>query len=189
MGPIIVAVALMYGLGLFYVGGTLNPGANLRHIPVAIVNQDAGPTGRLIADGLAANMDKNQFDIRVLPADQARDQLETGKVYAQVLLPWDLSQRLFVLPAATLQPGQPLKPVITISTGPRAGVVAAVIAEKAMRKALGASTPGPAPCSARNYDGKATAHRCREPPCWCWPARSTSRPPRPSLLTTIRCCW
>ncbi|ORC06547.1 hypothetical protein B4U45_07850 [Mycobacterium persicum] len=136
LGPIIVAVALMYGLGLFYVGGTLNPGANLRHFPIAIVNQDTGVTGRLIADGLAANMDKNQFDVRVLPADQARDQLETGKVYAQVLLPWDLSQRLFALPEATLQPGQPLKPVITISTGPRAGAVAAVIAEKAMRKAL-----------------------------------------------------
>ncbi|POX87314.1 hypothetical protein C3469_13195 [Mycobacterium kansasii] len=136
LGPIIVAVALMYGLGLFYVGGALNPGANLRHFPIAIVNQDTGMTGRLIADGLAANMDRNQFDIRVLPADQARDQLETGKVYAQVLLPWDLSQRLFALPEATLQPGQPLKPVITISTGQRSGAVAAVIAEKAMRKAL-----------------------------------------------------
>ncbi|VBA60933.1 YhgE/Pip domain-containing protein [Mycobacterium attenuatum] len=136
LGPIIVAFALMYGLGLFYVGGTLNPGANLRHFPIAIVNQDAGLAGRLIADGLATNMDKSQFDIRVLPADQARNQLETGKVYAQVLLPWDLSQRLFALPAAALQPGQPLKPVITISTSPQAGAVAGIVAEKAMRKAL-----------------------------------------------------
>lgn len=126
----------MYGLGLFYVAGALNPSANLRHFPIAIVNQDTGLAGKLIADGLVTNMDKNQFDIRVLSADQARSELDTAQVYAEMLLPADLSRRLFALPTAALQPGKPAKPVITIMTSPRASTVSATIAEKVMRKAL-----------------------------------------------------
>ena len=83
-----------------------------------------------------ANTDKNQFDLRVVPADEARRQLDTAKVYAEVLLPQDLTQRLLALPQATLQPGQPAKPVVTILTNPRASAMGASIAEKAMHKAM-----------------------------------------------------
>ncbi len=103
--PIIIALALLSGFAMLYFGGILNPTTNLRHFPIAIVNLDTGPTGKTITDGLVTNMDKNQFDLRVLSADEARHQLDTGKVYAQLLLPEDLTQRLLALPQATLQPG------------------------------------------------------------------------------------
>lgn len=136
VAPIIIALALLSGFAMLYFGGILNPTTNLRHFPIAIVNQDTGPTGKTITDGLIANMDKNQFDIRVLPADAARHQLDTAKVYAEVLLPQDLTQRLVALPQATLQPGQPAKPIITILTNPRASAMGASIAGKTMDKAL-----------------------------------------------------
>ncbi len=136
LAPIIVSLALLSGFAMLYFGGILNPTTNLRHFPIAIVNQDTGPTGKTITDSLVTNMDKNQFDLRVLPADEARRQLDTAKVYAEVLLPPDLTQRLLALPQATLQPGQPAKPVITISPNPRASAMGAAIAEKAMDKAL-----------------------------------------------------
>jgi YhgE/Pip-like protein len=136
VAPIIICLALLSGFAMLYFGGILNPTTNLRHFPIAVVNEDTGPTGKIITGDLVANMDKNQFDIRVLPPDQARRQLDTAKVYAQVLLPQDLTQRLFALPQATLQPGQPAKPVITISTNPRASVMGAAIAGKAMDKAM-----------------------------------------------------
>lgn len=139
LGPILLSFALMYALGLLYIASSLNPSANLRHFPVAIVNQDNGSAGRFITDDLAKNMDKNQFDVRVLTADQARHQLDTAAVYAQVSIPADFSRRLFALPAAMLQTEPPAKPVITISTSPHAGSVAGAIADEALRKALAAA--------------------------------------------------
>lgn len=139
LAPILLSVALMYGLGFFYIGSTLDPSVNLRHFPIAIVNQDNGLAGRLVTDGLAKNMDKDQFDVRVLTPDQARHQMETAAVYAQASIPADFSQRLFALPAGMLQTEPPTKPVITISTSPHASTVAGAIAERALRKALAAA--------------------------------------------------
>ncbi|HWT49057.1 MAG TPA: DUF3533 domain-containing protein [Mycobacterium sp.] len=136
LAPIIIALALLSGFAMLYFGGILNPTTNLRHFPIAIVNQDTGQTGKTITDRLLTNMDKNQFDLRVLSADEARHQLDTGKVYAQVLLPQDLTQRLLALPQATLQPGQAAKPVITILTNPRASAMGAAIAENAMDREM-----------------------------------------------------
>ncbi|HYB81261.1 MAG TPA: DUF3533 domain-containing protein [Mycobacterium sp.] len=136
VAPVIICLALLSGFAMLYFGGILNPKANLRHFPIAIVNEDTGPTGKTVTDDLLTNMDNNQFDLRVLSPDQARRQLDTGKVYAEVLLPQDLTQRLLALPQATLQPGQPAKPAITILTNPRASVMGAGIAEKAVDKAL-----------------------------------------------------
>ena len=136
VAPVIICLALLAGFAMLYFGGILNPTANLRHFPIAVVNEDAGPTGKLVTDGLVGNMDKHQFDIRVMSAGQARHQLDTAKVYAEVLLPQNLSQRLFALPQATLQPGQPVRPVITIASNPRASVMGAAIAEKVMHQAM-----------------------------------------------------
>src|SRR5262249_9505926 len=41
--PIVVTLALMSALCALYLGGILNPMTNLRHFPVAVVNEDAGP--------------------------------------------------------------------------------------------------------------------------------------------------
>ena len=43
--PILVALAILSALSAFYLGGILQPMTNLRHFPVAILNEDAGPTG------------------------------------------------------------------------------------------------------------------------------------------------
>ena len=64
--PIVVTLALMSALAALYLGGILNPTTNLRHFPIAVVNEDAGPTGQQIVDGLVAGLDKNKFDVRVL---------------------------------------------------------------------------------------------------------------------------
>ena len=57
--PIVVTLALMSALAALYLGGILNPTTNLRHFPIAVVNEDAGPTGQQIVDGLLAGLDKN----------------------------------------------------------------------------------------------------------------------------------
>src|ERR1700751_1646798 len=59
--PILATLALMSALCALYLGGILNPMTNLRHFPIAVVNEDAGPTGGQIADGLASGLGKNKF--------------------------------------------------------------------------------------------------------------------------------
>ena len=57
--PIVVTLALMSALCALYLGGILNPSTNLRHFPIAVVNEDAGPFGPQIADGPTSGLDKN----------------------------------------------------------------------------------------------------------------------------------
>src|ERR1700721_929315 len=78
--PILATLALMSALCALYLGGILNPTTNLRHFPIAVVNEDAGPTGARMVAGLIANLDKDKFDVKVVPHDEAQRLLDTAKV-------------------------------------------------------------------------------------------------------------
>src|ERR1700745_1634694 len=84
--PVVVTLALMSALCALYLGGILNPMTNLRHFPIAVVNEDAGPTGAQITDGLVAGLDPNKFDVRVVSHDEAQTLLDTGRVYGELVL-------------------------------------------------------------------------------------------------------
>ena len=136
VAPIVISLALLSGFAMLYFGGILNPIPNLRHFPIAIVNADNGPAGKTVTDGLLADMDRNQFDLRAVPAEEARRRLDSARVYAVVLLPPNLTEKLLVLPQAALKPGQATRPVVTILTNPRAGAMGASIAEQAVDRAM-----------------------------------------------------
>lgn len=111
MAPIATTLALMSALAALYLGGILNPMTNLRHFPIALVNEDAGPAGQQIVDGLVSGLDKNKFDIRVVSPDEARRLLDTAAVYGSALIPPTFSSQLRDFGAsAVTQPAQ---------TGPR----------------------------------------------------------------------
>ncbi|MDT5366951.1 MAG: hypothetical protein QOC62_1382 [Mycobacterium sp.] len=103
--PIVISVALMTALAALYLGGILNPASNLRHFPIAVVNDDAGPSGAQIVDGLVSEVDKSRFDVRVLSAADALHQLDTAQIYGQMLIPSDFPQRLQALAQTAAQPG------------------------------------------------------------------------------------
>src|ERR1700677_3886527 len=92
--PILATLALMSALCALYLGGILNPTTNLRHFPIAVVNEDAGPTGAKIVDGLIANLDKDKFDVKVVSHDEAQRLLDTAKVYGEMIIPPTFSSRL-----------------------------------------------------------------------------------------------
>ncbi|HEX5144169.1 MAG TPA: YhgE/Pip domain-containing protein [Mycobacterium sp.] len=126
--PIVLSVAVLSALAGLYLGGILNPATNLRHFPVAVVNEDNGPVGAQIVDGLVGALDKDKFDVRVLSAADAAHQLDTAQLYGELHIPADFSSALQTFAAASLQPGQATKPVLTVSTNPRAGTLGAGIA-------------------------------------------------------------
>jgi hypothetical protein len=54
-----------------YLGGILTPMTNLRHFPIAVVNEDAGPTGAQVVKGLLSGFDNDAYDVRVYLDGQA----------------------------------------------------------------------------------------------------------------------
>lgn len=134
--PIVLTLALLSALAALYLGGIVKPTSNLQHFPIAVVNDDAGPSGRQIVDGLAATMDPDKFDIRVLSATEARHQLDTAQVYGAVLIPSDFSKRFQQVARSALSLGELERPEITIATNPRAGSLGSSIAGQTLNRAI-----------------------------------------------------
>ncbi len=134
--PLAVTLALMSALCALYLGGILNPTTNLRHFPIAVVNEDAGPFGAQVVDGLVAGLDKNKFDVRVVSHDEAQRLLETGKVYGELVIPPTFSSSLRDFGASAVTPTHAARPSVTISTNQRAGTLASSIAGQTLTQAM-----------------------------------------------------
>jgi YhgE/Pip-like protein len=134
--PIVVTLGLMSALAGLYLGGILNPTTNLRHFPIAVVNEDAGPTGKQIVDGLVAGLDKNKFDVRVVSHDEARQLLDRAQVYGQAVIPPTFSSNLREYGLSAVTAAHAERPTITISTNPRAGTLGAGIAGQTLTQAM-----------------------------------------------------
>lgn len=137
--PIVVSLALMAALAAFYLGGLLNPMANLRHFPIAVINDDAGPTGNQVVEKMLAGTDKNKFDVRVLSREDGLQQLTTAQVYGAVLIPPNFSTKLQGYAKTTADPGRVERPIVLILTNPRAGTLGASIAGQALNYATSAT--------------------------------------------------
>jgi YhgE/Pip-like protein len=135
--PILATLALMSALCALYLGGILNPTTNLRHFPIAVVNEDAGTAGGQIVDGLQAGLDKNKFDLRVVSHDEAKQLLDRAQAYGELLIPPTFSSNLHDFGASAVRPGHADRPSVTISTNPRAGTLASGIANQTLTQAMG----------------------------------------------------
>jgi uncharacterized phage infection (PIP) family protein YhgE len=89
-----------------------------------------------VVDGIVSGLDSAKFDVRVLSADDARHQLDTAEVYGQLHIPADFTQQLQQLGAQAAQPGQVVRPVVTIFTNQRAGTLGAGIAGATFNEAM-----------------------------------------------------
>ena len=136
--PIVITLALMSALCALYLGGILNPTTNLRHFPIAIVNEDAGPAGAQIVQDLVTSprLDKNKFDLRVVHPDEAKRLLDTAKVYGELFIPVNFSTNLRELGESAVAPSRPDRPSVTIWTNQRAGTLGSSIAGQTLSQAM-----------------------------------------------------
>jgi len=134
--PVIVALAVLAALAAFYLGGILRPMTNLRHFPVAILNEDAGPTGAQVVKGMLAGFDTDAYDVRTLNRDQAKEQMDNAQIYGVAVIPPNFSSKLQAYAKSALTPGRVERPTIIISTNPRAGAQGASIAGQALQRAV-----------------------------------------------------
>jgi uncharacterized phage infection (PIP) family protein YhgE len=132
--PIVVTLAVVAALAAFYLGGILRPMTNLRHFPVAVVNEDAGPNGAQVVKSLLHGLDKNAYDVRVLSRQDAKNQLETGQIYGAAVIPPTFSSRLQAYAKSAVKPARVERPVIIVSVNPRAGTLGASIAGQTLNR-------------------------------------------------------
>ncbi|QLL07849.1 DUF3533 domain-containing protein [Mycobacterium vicinigordonae] len=135
LAPIVITAAFLAALSALYLGGILNPTTNLRHFPIAVVNQDAGPYGKMIADGLVSAVDKDKFDIRVLSQADAKQQLDRAQVYGEMVIPPGFSLKVRDLGESALTANRAERPTIIVLTNPRAGTLGASIAGQTLTRA------------------------------------------------------
>lgn len=136
--PIVVTLAVLSALAGLYLGGILQPMTNLRHFPIAVVNEDSGPAGKQVVDRLIAGIDKDKFDVRVLSRDEAAGQLNNAQVYGIAGIPPSFSARLQNFAKSAANPGQVQRPAVVILTNPRAGTLGAGIASQTLTRAMAA---------------------------------------------------
>src|SRR6201996_9133226 len=134
--PIGATLALMSALAALYLGGILNPVTNLRHFPIAVVNEDAGPWGAKLVEGLVGQADKNAYDLRVLNHAEAQRQLDSAKVYGELLIPPTFSSNIGDFAESAVTPTHSDRPSVTIFTNQRAGTLGASIAGQTLTKAM-----------------------------------------------------
>lgn len=142
--PVVITLAVLATLSYFYLGGILNPTKNLKHFPIAIVNEDAGPTGAVLAKGMVSTFDneRDSYDVRVLGHDEAERQLDNAQIYGVALIPPNFSstlqsyaKKLQDYAKGTVDPGRLEHPVIRVIANPRAGALGASIAEQRLGRA------------------------------------------------------
>jgi uncharacterized phage infection (PIP) family protein YhgE len=134
--PILATLALMSALAALYLGGILNPITNLRHFPIAVVNEDSGPWGTRLVEGLLKQADKNAYDLRVLKHEEAQRQLDNAKVYGELLIPPTFSSNLGDFAESAVTPAHSDRPSVTIFTNQRAGTLGSSIAGQTLTKAM-----------------------------------------------------
>ena len=135
--PIVVTLAVLAALAAFYLGGILKPMTNLRHFPIAVVNEDAGPTGAQVVKGLLPKFATDDaYDVRVLSHDDAKHQLDTAQIYGVAVIPPNFSSKLQAFAKSAVDPGRVERAVIIVSTNPRAGTLGASIAGQTLNRAV-----------------------------------------------------
>ena len=134
--PIVITLAVLSALAALYLGGILKPTTSLHHFPIAVVDEDAGPAGKQVVNGLLAELGTDKFDVRMLSPDEARDQLDTARIYGAVVIPLDFSAKLKSFAKSTVTPGRVERPVIVILTNPRAGTLGSSIAGQTLDRVI-----------------------------------------------------
>ncbi|MET9689610.1 DUF3533 domain-containing protein [Streptomyces sp. NPDC006514] len=150
IGTGLIAAVVSMLFALLYVGGNVNPRGNLRDLPVALVNSDAGAEiggrhsnlGEQVVSGIqkAARGDKS-IDWQVISREEADKRLGRGKVFGALVIPADYSATVAGLTAPQPAPqGKAAPPTMTVLTNQAAGSIGSSMSSQAAQKAAHAAS-------------------------------------------------
>ncbi|WP_405787005.1 SNG1 family protein [Streptomyces sp. NBC_00029] len=130
--PTILTGLLALLLSLLYMGGIVNPNADLHDLPIALVNDDKGEPpqgqqqnlGTQITAAIAADPAGGKADWRELTLVQAQDQLDSGQIYGALVVPAGFTDSVTALPTSAATK----LPTITVLTNPGKGSLGSSLA-------------------------------------------------------------
>ncbi|MEU5579702.1 ABC transporter permease [Streptomyces huasconensis] len=138
---VIVGGLLSALITLAYIGPAADPQANLRDLPLALVNADegarAGDSTVHLGTGLSTRIEESARGdgriswTRVESLPEARKLLERGEAYGALVIPRDFTRKALSL---TARGARPERPAMTVLSNEGAGSVASSMAEKAARE-------------------------------------------------------
>ena len=137
----IVSVVVLL-LSLFYMGGILNPNADLHRLPIGLVNADRGAPvagqatnlGAQVTAGIAhADDPKEQVSWRQLSPEAAQQQLASGRLDGVLEVPDGFTAAVAALGGTGA--GTPARPGMTVLTNPGVGSLASSFASNIAQQA------------------------------------------------------
>ncbi|MFE1321540.1 DUF3533 domain-containing protein [Kitasatospora phosalacinea] len=144
--PVVLSALVALGLSLLYMGNILTPQKHLNHMPIALVDSDAGPPlpgqarplGAEIADQVVAGSPPGEIDWRRVSREEAQRLLASGKVYGALVVPEDFSRAVAALTTADA----PARPRIQVLTNPGMGGLGSGIASQINQTAAQKASQG-----------------------------------------------
>jgi YhgE/Pip-like protein len=144
--PVLIASVLIFLISLIYLGSIVDPTSHLRHLPVSLVDQDAGVTVNGIHEDLgeevARALEGSPALARLLslqPENLARAeaQMDIGHLYAAIVIPSNFTASILAAtkPETLIRQTTPA-PSIHLLTNPRAGSVGVSLASGVIGSAL-----------------------------------------------------
>ncbi|MFE0653916.1 YhgE/Pip domain-containing protein [Streptomyces sp. NPDC059534] len=124
--PTVLSALVALLLSLLYMGGILNPGENLRRLPVALVDEDQGRPlpgqrenlGQQISDAIvSASRGKDSVEWHLIGRAEAEDALASGKIFGALVVPEDFTASV----AALTTNRATVRPTLTVLTNPGLG--------------------------------------------------------------------
>ncbi|MFF7246829.1 DUF3533 domain-containing protein [Embleya sp. NPDC008237] len=146
MMPSIIVGLLAFLLSMLYMGGILNPRADLHRLPIGLVDADRGAPagtpqnlGARITEGIAAAPDPDDaVSWRILDEATAHRQLASGKLYGAIVVPAGFTASVAALSAPA--PAAPTRPTITVLSNPGVGSLASSLATGIAQQAVHAAS-------------------------------------------------
>lgn len=139
-GAVALVCGLFFLLSFMYLGGTADPQAHAKYVPVAVVDQDEGASletpigvrnldvGNQITAGLLQNNDWTKIRLHVVSAEEAEKGLRDGSYFGVIHMPAELSGNVVdLVEAAATEAGAagdvPEAAGITLEYSPRVSIV------------------------------------------------------------------
>ena len=144
VGAVALVCGLFFLLSFMYLGGTADPQAHARYIPVAVVDDDEGASletpigerrldvGQQITAGLIQNNDWRTLRLHMVDSAAAEEGLRDGTYFGVVRIPADLSRKVVgLVEAAATEAGAdgptPERPRVSLEYSPRVSIVSTQI--------------------------------------------------------------
>ncbi|MFD9125077.1 DUF3533 domain-containing protein [Kitasatospora sp. NPDC059571] len=140
--PTVLVGVVSFLLSLFYMGGILNPRADLHRLPIGLVNADRGAVlngrqenlGARITAGIAGAPDPDdRTNWEVLSPAAAQERLASNQLYGVLEVPADFTASVAALGTPAGQ--SPPRPVMRVLTNPGSGSLASSFASSVAQQA------------------------------------------------------